>query len=84
MNHITGEIRCYVGGRYELVAYGEEFAMLWIPGKMVCKARYSNKGNRTAMINKMIETWGDIEVAIMPDDIEAVMAEIEEMEKELV
>ena len=68
----------------EFISVIRGFAVICIPGKMVCKARYSNKGNRTAMINKMIETWGDIEVAIMPDDIEAVMAEIEEMEKELV
>jgi len=80
---LLGEVRCYVGGRYELYANGDEFGLVWIPGKMMCKARYSSKDVRRQVITKMQETWGEIEIAIKPDDLDADEAIMEQKEKDL-
>jgi hypothetical protein len=83
MNHaISGEIRCYAGGMYESVVTGDTYALKWVEGRMVCKARYVGKNARYKMIRKMINEWGDVEIAILPDDVEAIVAAMEMREEQ--
>ncbi len=77
-----GEVRCYVGGHYELFAIGDGlFTTVWVQGIMVCRTRYIAKADRRKIIEKMVETWKDVEIAIMPDDIEAMEEQVLNLEK---
>lgn len=81
--NIIGEIRIYIDGRMELRASGDLFYPIWIPGHIIAKARYSNKTERNKIISKALEVFKDIEIGIIPDDIEAVLADMELKEKDL-
>ena len=63
-----GEVRVYVGGRWELHHAGELMEAVWIQGNMVMKQRYHNKGIRSAIIKKALDAWGEIEVVVRPDE----------------
>lgn len=64
---VMGEVRVYVGGRYELLANADEFYYAWIRGNMIAKARYHNKGARSKIIKKALEMFEEIEIGIIPD-----------------
>ncbi len=67
----TGEIRVYVGGRFDLLwrEHDEIFETKDIVGNMVARVRYNDRTHRGQLLKKFTKWYGEYMVIIKPDEI---------------